>query len=48
MFTAIRRWVEHRGAIRRRWQADARRLISAEEVNAHYEAQPRDPGAPAR
>jgi hypothetical protein len=39
MFTAIRRWVEHRRAIRRRWQADARRLILAEEVNAHHEAQ---------
>jgi hypothetical protein len=38
MFTAIRRWVEHRRAIRRRWQADARRLILAEEVNAYYEA----------
>ncbi|RWI08846.1 MULTISPECIES: hypothetical protein [Mesorhizobium] len=41
MFTAIRRWVEHRRAIRRRWQADARRLILAEEVNAYYEAQRR-------
>ncbi|TIQ41389.1 MAG: hypothetical protein E5X61_17600 [Mesorhizobium sp.] len=39
MFTAIR--VEHRRAIRRRWQADARRLILAEEVNAYYEAQRR-------
>jgi hypothetical protein len=41
MLAAIRRWVEHRRAIRRRWQADARRLILAEEVNAYYEAQRR-------
>ncbi|MCF6110425.1 hypothetical protein [Mesorhizobium muleiense] len=40
MFSAIRRWVEHRRAIRRRWHADARRLIF-EEVNAYYEAQRR-------
>lgn len=37
----IRRWLEHRRAIRRRWQADARRLAAAEEANACYEAQRR-------
>jgi hypothetical protein len=41
MLVAIRRWVEHRRAIRRRWQADARRLILVEEINAYYEAQRR-------
>jgi len=41
MFAAVRRWVEHRRAIRRRWQADARRLSLAEEINAYYEAQRR-------
>lgn len=41
MFTAIHRWVQHRNAIRRRWQADARHLAAADEVNAYYEAQRR-------
>lgn len=41
MIVVIRRWLEHRCAIRRRWQADARRLVAAEEANAYYEAQRR-------
>lgn len=41
MFAALRRWVEQRRAIRRRWQADARALVIADEVNAYYEAQRR-------
>ena len=41
MFAAIHRWVRHRRAIRRRWQADARHLAAADEVNAYYEAQRR-------
>lgn len=41
MLAAIARWVEQRQAIRLRWQADARRLVAAEEANAYYEAQRR-------
>ena len=41
VFTTIHRWVQHRNAIRRRWQADARHLAAADEVNAYYEAQRR-------
>ena len=41
MLSKIRRWVEHRRTIRRRWQADARALVAADEVNAYYEAQRR-------
>ncbi|WEX12130.1 hypothetical protein [Chelativorans sp. AA-79] len=41
MIVVIRRWFEHRSAIRRRWQADARRLAAAEGPNAYYEAQRR-------
>lgn len=41
MVAVIRRWLEHRRAIRRRWQADARRLAAAEGANAYYEAQRR-------
>ncbi|RUV50028.1 MULTISPECIES: hypothetical protein [unclassified Mesorhizobium] len=41
MFAALRRWAEQRRAIRRRWQADARALVIADEVNAYYEAQRR-------
>lgn len=41
MLVVIRRWLEHRRTIRRRWQADARRLAAAEEANAYYEAQRR-------
>lgn len=38
MFGLISQWLERRRAIRRRWQADARRLAAAEEANAYYEA----------
>ncbi|MDV2968094.1 hypothetical protein RZ532_19040 [Nitratireductor aquimarinus] len=41
MIVVIRRWLEARRAIRRRWQADARRLAAAEEANAYDEAQRR-------
>jgi hypothetical protein len=41
MFAALWRWVEQRRAIRRRWQADARAIVIADEVNAYYEAQRR-------
>ena len=41
MLVVIRRWLEHRRAIRLRWQADARRLVEAEEANAYNEAQRR-------
>ncbi len=41
MLAAIGRWIERRRAIRRRWQADARALVAADEVNAYYEAQRR-------
>ncbi len=41
MLVVIRRWLEHRRTIRGRWQADARRLVAAEEANAYYEAQRR-------
>lgn len=41
MLTAIGRWIERRRTIRRRWQADARALVAADEVNAYYEAQRR-------
>lgn len=41
MFAVISRWLERRRAIRRRWQADARRLAAAEEANAYYQAQRR-------
>ncbi|MER8605657.1 hypothetical protein NKH48_18195 [Mesorhizobium sp. M1233] len=41
MLTAIRRWVERRRTIRQRWQADARALVAADEVNAYYDAQRR-------
>ncbi len=41
MLSKIRRWVEHRRTIRRRWQADARALVAADEAGAYYEAQRR-------
>ena len=41
MLSKIRRWVENRRTIRRRWQADARALVAADEVSAYYEAQRR-------
>lgn len=41
MIGFLRRWIEHRRAIRRRWQNDAKRLAGADPVNAYYEAQRR-------
>lgn len=41
MLAVISQWFEKRRAIRRRWQADARRLVVTEEANAYYEAQRR-------
>lgn len=41
MLATIGRWMERRRAVRRRWQADARTLVAADEVNAYYEAQRR-------
>jgi hypothetical protein len=41
MLAAIGSWIERRRTIRRRWQADARALVSADEVNAYFEAQRR-------
>lgn len=32
-------WLERRRAIRRRWQADARRLVQEDERGAYYQAQ---------
>jgi len=48
MLAAIERWLDHRRAIRRRWQADARVLVEADEVIAYYEAQRRAARAPVR
>jgi hypothetical protein len=41
VLSKIRQWLEHRQVIRRRWQADARALVAADEVNAYCEAQRR-------
>ena len=41
MLASISKWVERRRAVRRRWQADARALITTDEVNAYYDAQRR-------
>lgn len=41
MIELLRQWIEHRRAIRRRWQDDARRLAAVDPVNAYYEAQRR-------
>ncbi len=41
MISAFFRWLEHRRAIRRHWQADARRLIDDDEPRAYYAAQRR-------
>jgi hypothetical protein len=41
MLAAMSDWIERRRAIRRRWQADARTLIAADEANAYYAAQRR-------
>lgn len=39
MLGALRRWMETRRQIRRRWQVDARRLVLRDEADAYYEAQ---------
>lgn len=39
MFGALNSWLEHRRAIRRRWQADACRLVREDESGAYYQAQ---------
>lgn len=39
MFEAVRLWWERRRGIRRRWQADARRLVQLDEPAAYYCAQ---------
>ncbi len=39
MFRALKSWLERRRAIRRRWQADARRLVRDDEPGAYYQAQ---------
>jgi hypothetical protein len=41
MLAVIRGWIERRRTIRRRWQADARTLVAADEAHAYYEAQRR-------
>ena len=37
----LTRWLAHRRAIRRRWQADARILASSDPAGSYYEAQRR-------
>lgn len=39
MFHVLTDWIEKRRAIRRRWQADARALLSTDEPGAYYAAQ---------
>lgn len=41
MIGFLRQWIEHRRAIRRRWQQDARRLATSDPIGAYYEAQRR-------
>lgn len=41
MIEFIKQWIEFRRALRRRWQADARRLAEADPIGAYYEAQRR-------
>jgi hypothetical protein len=41
MFAALRQWVEQRRAMRRRWQADTRALVSLTRLTPYYEAQRR-------
>ena len=48
MIAFLRQWIEHRRAIRRRWQGDARRLAAVDPVNAYYEAQRRAARSRAR
>lgn len=48
MIELLRQWIEHRRAIRRRWQEDARWLTAVDPVNAYYEAQRRAARSRAR
>ena len=41
MIHFLTRWLAHRRAIRRRWQADARLLASSDPAGSYYEAQRR-------
>lgn len=41
MFRFIHRWLGHRRARRRRWQADAKLLTGRDPVRAYHEAQRR-------
>ena len=41
MIRFLTRWLAHRQAIRRRWQADARLLAISDPAGSHYEAQRR-------
>ncbi|KQZ59775.1 hypothetical protein ASD54_23645 [Rhizobium sp. Root149] len=41
MILFLTRWLAHRRAIRRRWQADARLLVSSDPAGSYYEAQRR-------
>lgn len=41
MLHAFRDWIDRRREIRRRWQADARRLVVQDPAGAYYEAQRR-------
>lgn len=39
MLDLLRRWLDHRKQIRRRWKSDAARLIRLDEPGAYYAAQ---------
>ena len=41
MIGFLRRWLAHRRAIRRRWQADARLFAISDPAGSYYEAQRR-------
>jgi hypothetical protein len=41
MIRFLTRWLAHRRAIRRRWQADARLLAISDPAGSYYEAQRR-------
>ena len=41
MIRFLTRWLAHRQAIRRRWQADARLLAISDPAGSYYEAQRR-------
>ena len=48
MLHAVMAWIARRRDIRRRWQADARRLVAQDEAGAYYEAQRRAAHARAK